>query len=42
MAQSEALAVEDHHHPGHLGSLLLHDQLEQGEDTGEEVKKGNL
>ena len=42
MAQSEALAVEDHNHPGHLGSLLLYDQLEQGEDTSEEVKEGNL
>ena len=42
MAQSKALAVEDHHHPGHLGSLLLHHQLEEGEDAGEEVKEGNL
>ena len=42
MAQSKALAVKDHHHSGHLGPLLLHDQLEQGEDTGEEVKEGNL
>lgn len=42
MAQSKALAVKDHHHSGHLGPLLLHDQLEQGEDTGEEVEEGHL
>ena len=42
MAQSKTLAVEDHHHSGHLGPLLLHHQLEQGEDPGEEVKEGHL
>ena len=42
MAQSKALAVKDHHHAGHLGPLLLHHQLEQGEDPGEEVKEGHL
>ena len=42
MAQSKTLAVKDHNHAGHLGSLLLHHQLKQGEDTGEEVKEGNL
>ena len=42
MAQAKALAVKDHDHPSHLGSLLLHDQLEQGEDSGEEVKERHL
>ena len=42
VAQSKALAVKDHHHPGHLGPLFLHNQLEQGEDPGEEVKEGHL
>ena len=42
MAQAKALAVKDHDHPSHLGSLLLHDQLEQGEDSSEEVKERHL
>ena len=42
MAQSKALAVKDHHHAGHLGPLLLHHQLEQGEDPSEEVEEGHL
>ena len=42
MAESKSLAVENHHNSCNLGSLLLHDQLEQGEDSGEEVKERNL
>ena len=42
VAQSKTLAVKDHHHAGHLGPLLLHHQLEQGEDPSEEVEEGNL
>ena len=42
MTQAKALAVKDHHHPSHLSSLLLHNQLKQGEDSGEEVKESHL
>ena len=42
MAQAKALAVKDHDHPSHLSSLLLDNQLEQGEDSGEEVKERHL
>ena len=42
MAESKSLAVENHHNSCNLGSLLLHDQLEQGEDSGEEVKERHL
>ena len=42
MAESKSLAVENHHNSCNLGSLLLHDQLEQGEDSSEEVKERNL
>jgi len=42
MGQSKALAVKDHHHPGHLGPFLLHYQLKEGEDASEEVKEGHL
>ena len=42
MAQAKALAVKDHDHPSHLGSLLLDDQLEQGEHSSEEVKERHL
>ena len=42
MAEPESLAVENHHDSGHLGSRLLDDQLEEGEDTGEEVKERHL
>ena len=42
MAEPESLAVENHHDSGHLSSLLLDDQLEEGEDTGEEVEERHL
>ena len=42
MAQAKALAVKDHDHSSHLSSLLLNDQLEQGEDSSEEVKERHL
>ena len=42
MTEPESLAVENHHDSSHLSSLLLDDQLEEGEDTGEEVKERHL
>ena len=42
MAEPESLAVENHHDSGHLSSRLLDDQLEEGEDTGEEVEERYL
>ena len=42
MAEPESLAVENHHDSGHLSSLFLDDQLEEGEDTGEEVEERHL
>ena len=42
MAEPESLAVENHHDSGDLSSRLLDDQLEEGEDTGEEVEERHL
>ena len=42
MAKPESLAVENHHDSGYLSSLLLDDQLEQGEHTSEKVKERHL
>ena len=42
MAKPESLAVENHHDSGYLSSLFLDNQLEQGEDTSEEVKERHL
>ena len=42
MTEPESLAVENNHDSGDLSSLLLDDQLEEGEDTGEEVEERHL
>ena len=42
MAETKPLAVENHHDSGYLSSLLLDDQLEEGEDSGEEVEERHL
>merc|ERR1711936_1183314 len=42
MAEPESLAVENHHNSGDLSSLFLDDQLEESEDTGEEVEERHL